>query len=109
MSPKSTLHRIFNRHDQGAMILNGTKCVRVRCKVGLSGWEPLAMESRTYIMNTCKRKGRHRAGNRGKVAIDLPIKIFLAGGWRTRERTVYRVEHQREEFHATLEEQLINV
>ena len=84
--------------------MNGTKCVRVRCKVGLSWQEPLEMDSRTCIMNACKRKGRHQAANRGKVAVDLPIKRFLVGGWRTRERTAHRVDHQREEFHTTLEE-----
>ena len=67
------------------------------------------MDLITYVMNACKRKGRHQAANRGKVAVDLLIRILLAGGWRTRERTVHRVEHQRDEFHATLEEQLINV
>ena len=74
--------------------MNGTKWVRVRCKVGLSGWEPLAMESRTCVVNTCKRKERNRVANRGKVAADLPIRRFLAGGWKTRERTVHHVEHQ---------------
>ena len=67
------------------------------------------MELRTCVVNTCKRKRRHRVANRGKVAADLSIRVFLAGGWRTRERTVHRVEHQRDEFHATLEEKLINV
>ena len=41
---------------------------------------------RTYVVNTCKRKGRHRVANRGKVATDLPIRRYLAGGWRTREK-----------------------
>jgi len=69
----------------------------------------LAMESRTCVVNTCKRKGRNRVANRGKVAVDLPIRIFLVGNWRRRERIVHRVEHQRDEFHANLEENLINV
>ena len=69
----------------------------------------MEMESITCVVNACKRKGRNRVANRGKVATDLPIRRFLVGGWRTRERTVHRVEHQRDEFHATLEEQLINV
>ena len=69
----------------------------------------MAMELRTHVVNTCKRKGRRRVANRGKVATDLPIRRFLAGDWRTRERTTHRMEHQRDEFHATLEEQLINV
>ena len=94
MSPKSTPHKIFNRHDQEARILNGTKYVKVRCKVGLSRREPLEMDSITYIVNTCKRKGRHRVANRGNIAADLPIRRFLAGSWRTREGTVHRVEHQ---------------
>ena len=102
MSPKSTPHKIFNWHDQGAKILNGTKHVKVRYKEGLSGWEPLEMESRTCVVNACKRKGRHRVANRGKVAADLPIRRFLVGSWRMRERTVHHVEHQRDEFHATL-------
>ena len=67
------------------------------------------MESRTCIVNVYKRKGRNRVENRGKVAADLPIWRFLAGSWRMRERTVHHMEHQRYEFHATLEEQLINV
>ena len=58
----------------------------------------MAVESRTCVVNACKRKGRHRVANRGKVATDIPIRIFLAGGWRTRERTVHRMEHQRDEF-----------
>ena len=109
MSPKSTPHRIFNRHDQGARILNGTKCIRVRCKVGLSRQEPLAMELITCIMNACKIKGRHWATNKIKVAVDLPIMRFLVGGWRTGERTIHHMEHHQDEFHETLEEQLINV
>ena len=57
-----------------------TKCIKVRCKVGLLRWEPLEMESRTCVVNTCKRKGRRRVVNRGKVAADLPIRRYLAGG-----------------------------
>ena len=86
------------------MILNRTKCVKVRCKVGLSGHEPLEMESRTCVVNTCKRKGRRRVAYRGKVAADIPIRRYLAGGWRMRERTAHCVEHRRNEFHTTLEE-----
>ena len=63
----------------------------------------MKMDLRTYIVNTWKRKGRCRFANRGKVAADLPIRRYLASGWRTRERTTHRVEHQRDEFHATLE------
>ena len=37
MSPESTLHRIFNRHDQGDKILNGEKYVEERRMVGLLG------------------------------------------------------------------------
>ena len=33
-SSESTPHKIFN---QGARILNGEKCINVRCMVGLSG------------------------------------------------------------------------
>ena len=69
----------------------------------------MEMDSRTYVVNICKRKGRCRVTNRGELAADLPIRRFLAGGRRTRERRAHRVEHQRDEFHATLEEQLINV
>ena len=53
--------------------------------MGLTGREPLAMESRTCVVNTCKRNERRKVANRGKVAADLPIRIYLAGGWRTRE------------------------
>ena len=28
----------------------------------------------------------HGVVNRGKVATDLPIRRYLAGGWRTREK-----------------------
>ena len=77
--------------------------------MGLSRWEPLATELRTCVVNTCKRKGRRRVANRGKVAADLPIRRYLVGGWRTIERTTHHVEHQRDEFHVTLEETLRNV
>ena len=66
-------------------MLNGKKCIKVRCKVGLPGREPLAMESRIYVVNTSRRKGRRRVSNRGKVAADLLIRRYLAGGRRTRE------------------------
>ena len=69
--------------------MNGTKYVKVRCKVLLLGWEPLEMDSRTYVVNACKRKGRHRVANRGKVVVDLPFRRFLASGWRMGERTVH--------------------
>ena len=48
------------------------------------GKGPLAMESKTYVGNTCIRKGM-AWGCKGKIAVDLPIRSSLAGGWRTRE------------------------
>ena len=62
------------------------QCVSRRdARLYYQGKGPLAMESKTYVGNTCIRKEWRGVANRGKAATNLPNKRYLVGGWRTRE------------------------